>query len=142
MAPLAARIEPDVAIITLVAAAHTEALRGGLEGVAREKRSLPPAAVRADGLALFPSSAAEYAPFRVMAGRVQVVDLPVTAPGMQAPARAGRLPFIITHRGEGTSVTLRVGEEVPETFHFRRVSSEPAWRRMRCSPWRRPSSWG
>jgi UDP-N-acetylmuramoyl-tripeptide--D-alanyl-D-alanine ligase len=51
MAPLAAMIEPDVAIITLVAAAHTEAL-GGLEGVAREKALLP-AAVRADGLALF-----------------------------------------------------------------------------------------
>jgi UDP-N-acetylmuramoyl-tripeptide--D-alanyl-D-alanine ligase len=118
MAPLAAMIEPDVAIITLVAAAHTEAL-GGLEGVAREKAVLP-AAVRTDGLALFPSSAAEYAPFRVMAGRVQVVE-PVTA-WDEAPARAGRLPFIITHRGEGTSVTLRMGEEVPETFHFRRVS--------------------
>jgi UDP-N-acetylmuramoyl-tripeptide--D-alanyl-D-alanine ligase len=38
------------------------------------------------------------------------------------PAVAGRLPFVVSHRGEGTSVTLRIGDELPETFHFRRVS--------------------
>lgn len=118
MAPLAAMIEPDVAIITLVAAAHTEAL-GGLEGVAREKAILP-AAVRPDGLALFPASAADYAPFRAMAGRWQVVAPVVTWP--EAPAVGGRLPFMVSHRGEATSVTLRIGAELPETFHFRRVS--------------------
>lgn len=118
MAPLAMMIEPDVGMITLVAAAHTEAL-GGLEGVAREKAILP-AAVRPGGLVLFPAMASEYAPFRALSGRVQVVT-PV-AGGLEGPAVAGRLPFVVSHRGEGTSVTLRVGEEMPETFHFRRVS--------------------
>lgn len=118
MAPLAAMIEPDVAVITLVAAAHTEAL-GGLEGVAREKAVLP-AAVRADGLALFPASAAEYSPFRALSGRVQIVAPMVDWP--EASAVGGQLPFMVNHRGEGTSVTLRIGAELPETFHFRRVS--------------------
>jgi UDP-N-acetylmuramoyl-tripeptide--D-alanyl-D-alanine ligase len=42
MAALAAMIEPDAAVITLVAPAHLEAL-GGIEGVAREKALLPAA---------------------------------------------------------------------------------------------------
>ena len=42
MAPLAAMIEPDIAIVTLVAPAHTAEL-GGLGGVAAEKAVLPAA---------------------------------------------------------------------------------------------------
>jgi UDP-N-acetylmuramoyl-tripeptide--D-alanyl-D-alanine ligase len=65
MAPLAAMIEPDVALNTLVAAAHTAEL-GGLEGVAREKAVLP-AAVRPAGVAIFPQQSAEFAAFRAWA---------------------------------------------------------------------------
>ena len=72
MPPLADMIRPDIAIITLVAPAHTEAL-GGLEGVAREKALLP-AATRTGGLAVFPHSALAHAAFRELAGNRLVVE--------------------------------------------------------------------
>src|SRR4051812_45501053 len=57
MKTLADMIEPDVALIPLVAPAHTQEL-GGIEGVAREKALLP-AAVRPAGVAIFPKQTAE-----------------------------------------------------------------------------------
>jgi UDP-N-acetylmuramoyl-tripeptide--D-alanyl-D-alanine ligase len=72
MAPLAAMIEPDVAINTLVAAAHTAEL-GGLEGVAREKAILP-AAVREAGVAIFPRSSAEFPAFRDLGVRRMIIE--------------------------------------------------------------------
>jgi len=72
MAPLAGMIEPDVALITLVAAAHTRDL-GGLEGVAREKALLP-AAVRPGGVAIVPRSTLDFAAFRDLRVRTMVVE--------------------------------------------------------------------
>jgi UDP-N-acetylmuramoyl-tripeptide--D-alanyl-D-alanine ligase len=72
MAVLAGMIEPDAAIVTLVAEAHLEEL-GGLAGVAREKALLP-ASVKPGGFAAFPASCAAHAPFRDLRGRVFVVD--------------------------------------------------------------------
>src|SRR5581483_5456989 len=72
MAPLAKMIEPDLALITLVAPAHLEDL-GDVEGVAREKAALP-AAIRASGIAVFPKQCAEFTPFRELDVRTLVVE--------------------------------------------------------------------
>lgn len=116
MAPLAAMIEPDLAIITLVAPAHTEAL-GGLEGVAREKALLP-AAVRAGGLALFPDSVAAHAPFRALGGERLVVHR--AEPGQAGPAGPGRLGYELAHGAGETK--LRLGRQPGDLFTLPRVS--------------------
>ena len=72
MAPLAAMIEPDIAIITLVAPAHTEEL-GGLGGVAAEKAVLP-AAVRPTGVAIFSRACADFPAFRELSVRQMVIE--------------------------------------------------------------------
>ena len=72
MKRLAAMIEPDLAIVTLVAPAHLQEL-GDLEGVAREKAELP-AAVRAAGIAMFPRHCAQFGAFRDLAVRRMVVE--------------------------------------------------------------------
>ncbi|MDP3070695.1 MAG: Mur ligase family protein, partial [Opitutaceae bacterium] len=113
MAQLAAMIEPDVAIITLVAPAHTEAL-GGLEGVAREKARLP-AAVRANGVMIFPREVAEFAPFLALGGRRVVV-----APGGTATSEA--VGFTAVHRGDQTELTITGLGGAPVKYGFRRVS--------------------
>jgi UDP-N-acetylmuramoyl-tripeptide--D-alanyl-D-alanine ligase len=80
MEVLAAMIEPDFAIITLVGPAHLQEL-GGLEGVAKAKAALP-RAVRTGGSALFPQSCCQFAAFRdlrVNAWRLGRADLPIVA---------------------------------------------------------------
>ena len=117
MAPLAAMIEPDLAIITLVAPAHTEEL-GGLAGVAREKAMLP-AATRADGVAIFPESAAEFSAFRELTGRTLVVErVEVLRSG--EPAK-NRIRFCVIQRPESTAIVLASGGQSRE-YVFRRVS--------------------
>ncbi|MBC8040969.1 MAG: UDP-N-acetylmuramoyl-tripeptide--D-alanyl-D-alanine ligase [Opitutaceae bacterium] len=79
MAVLAGMIEPDFAIITLVAPAHLQEL-GGIEGVAQAKAALP-AAVHTGGSALFPHACCQYAAFRdlrVNTWRLGRADLPVS----------------------------------------------------------------
>jgi len=78
MEVLAGMIEPDFAIITLVAPAHLQEL-GGIEGVAQAKAALP-AAVHTGGSALFPQACCEFAAFRdlrVNTWRLGRADLPV-----------------------------------------------------------------
>jgi len=104
MAPLAAMIAPDVAIVTLIAPAHLLEL-GGLEGVAREKAVLP-AAVRRGGVAVFPAACNEYAAFRAL----EVKTLPV------GPAPAP-VTYAIVQREDGTELTL--GGAIPETGIFK-----------------------
>jgi len=123
MAPLAAMIEPDVAIITLVAPAHLEAL-GGLEGVAREKARLP-AAVRAGGVAIFPASCAAFTAFRELRTRTLIVGPSasgrLSAPGgpeIPAPSRVG---FAVAHQGGATTITLAGGPQ-PGAYVLPRVS--------------------
>lgn len=118
MGPLAEMIEPDVAIITLVAPAHTLTL-GGIEGVAREKALLP-AAVRQGGVAIFPQQVNEFAAFRALGGRTLVVEraevvLPDVVP-------ADRAFFAVSHRGAKTAVALSYGNLPTTGFVFRRVS--------------------
>lgn len=116
MQTLADMIDPDVAIITLVAPAHTEEL-GGLEGVAREKALL---AARASGVAIFPTQAAAFGPFR---------DLPVPTITVERadavrPAGLGRdrAFFALSHRAERTGISLAFGAATPVIYTMRRVS--------------------
>lgn len=113
---LARMIEPDVSLITLIAAAHLAEL-GGLEGVAREKSRLS-AATRPGGVALFPSEAMQYPAFRDLATpRMAVARVDVL------PSRppAGVVCFTVTHREDATVVNLLYGTTV-SGFTFRRVS--------------------
>lgn len=118
MAPLAGMIEPDVALITLVAAAHTRDL-GGLEGVAREKALLP-AAVRPGGVAIVPRSTLDFAAFRDLRVRTMVVERATDLPVESLPAEG--VHFLVAHRSEETALTIASGPLPPFRFVFRRVS--------------------
>lgn len=118
MAPLADMIEPDVSLITLVAAAHTEQL-GGLEGVAQEKARLP-AATRASGVAMFSRATAEFGAFRDLGVRTMIVERAEVVRPAEPPN--DRVYFTVTHRDDETAVALAYGPPPPLTFTFRRVS--------------------
>ena len=118
MAPLAGMIEPDVALITLVAPAHTAAL-GGLGGVAAEKAVLP-AAVRPAGVAIFPRQCAEFAAFRELDVRQMVIERADVLRPAEPPK--DKVFFTVTHRDDTTAVALAYGPPPPLTFSLRRVS--------------------
>lgn len=118
MAPLAAMIEPDVALITLVAPAHTAEL-GGLEGVAAEKAVLP-AALRPAGVAIFPRQCAEFAGFRDLEVHRMVLERADVIRPAEPPK--DKVFFTLSHRDDSTSVALAYGRPPPLTFTFRRVS--------------------
>ena len=117
MAPLAAMMAPDIAIITLVAPAHLSGL-GSLEGVAREKAGLA-AAVRDGGLALFPASCLDFASFRGLGARAVVV---VRDPGGVSPGRGRTAAHFTVEPGfESTRLTLAY-KGPPTAFHLRSAS--------------------
>ena len=118
MAPLAAMIEPDLTLITLVAPAHTAEL-GGIEGVAREKAILP-AATRPSGVAIFGKETAEFPAFRDLGVRTMVLERADVVRPAEPPK--DKVFFAITHRAGATAVALAYGPPPPLTFEFRRVS--------------------
>jgi UDP-N-acetylmuramoyl-tripeptide--D-alanyl-D-alanine ligase len=118
MKVLAGMIEPDIAIITLVAPAHLEEL-GGLEGVAREKAVLP-AAIRAAGVAIFPRQCAAFTAFHELDVRTMVVEPAEVIRPTEPPK--DRVYFAITQRGENTAIALAYGPPPPLVFTLRRVS--------------------
>ena len=118
MSSLAAMIEPDVAINTLVAVAHTAEL-GGLEGVAREKAILP-AAVREAGVAIFPRSSAEFPAFRDLGVRRMIIERAEVIRPESPPS--DRIYFTVTHRDDTTAVAVAYGLPPPLVFTMRRVS--------------------
>lgn len=118
MAVLAGMIEPDLAIITLVAPAHTAEL-GGLGGVAAEKAVLP-AAVRPAGVAIFTKACAEFTAFRELQVRKMIIE-PADVVRPTEPA-ADHVYFAVTQRGESTAVAVAYGTPPPLRFTFRRVS--------------------
>jgi len=113
MAPLAEMIEPDHAVVTLVAPAHLEKL-GTVDGVAEEKALLL-AAVRPGGRQVFPASCLAFAPFRALAHPLVLV------PENEGMTRiAGRsVRFNLFHRPDRTEITL----DGRRRFILRRVSS-------------------
>ncbi len=118
MAVLAAMIEPDVAINTLVAAAHTEAL-GGLEGVSREKAILP-AAVRPTGVAVFPRQSAEYGAFRALGVRTMIIERADVIRPAEPPK--DRVYFTVTHRADMTVLAVTYGVPPPLNFTMQRTT--------------------
>ena len=118
MAVLAAMIEPDVAINTLVAAAHTEAL-GGLDGVAREKAILP-ATVRPAGVAVCPRQSAEYNAFRDLGVRTLIIERADVIRPAQPPK--DRVYFTVTHRADTTALSVAYGVPPPLNFTMRRTT--------------------
>jgi UDP-N-acetylmuramoyl-tripeptide--D-alanyl-D-alanine ligase len=118
MAVLAGMIEPDVALITLVAPAHLEEL-GDIDGVARAKSALP-AAVRAAGVAIFPKQCAEFAAFRELDVRTIIVESAEVIRPAEPPK--DKVYFATTQRGDSTAVSLAYGPPPPLVFTFRRVS--------------------
>jgi UDP-N-acetylmuramoyl-tripeptide--D-alanyl-D-alanine ligase len=113
MQPLAAMIEPDVALITLVAPAHTLEL-GGLDGVAREKSVLP-AATRPAGVAIFPGQAAAFPAFRELGVRTMVVE-PADVIRPSAPPK-DKVYFAVTQRGDSTAVALALRRTAAARVH-------------------------
>lgn len=113
MRPLAGMVEPDHAIVTLVAPAHLEKL-GTLEGVAAEKVQLL-TGVAAGGLQVFPVSCWAHAVFRELANALVLV--PENEDMVRVTART--VKFNVFHRPERTEVRL----DGKRTFILRRVSS-------------------
>ena len=134
MDALAAMIEPDLAIITMIGAAHIEAL-GGLEGVAREKSRLP-AATRPPGFALFTLETAAFGPFAALGGRKLVLErADVVRPAEPPPDRAY---FAVTQREGETVLAIAVGPPPPLAFTMPRVSEGMAQNAALaiCAAWR------
>jgi len=113
MLPLADMIEPDHAVVTLVAPAHLEKLVS-LEGVSAEKVTLLLGA-RRGGLQVFPVSCWKHSVFHTLANPLILV------PENEGMTRVtGRtVKFNVFHRPERTEVRL----DGRRTFVLRRVSS-------------------
>jgi UDP-N-acetylmuramoyl-tripeptide--D-alanyl-D-alanine ligase len=92
MAELAKMIQPDLAVITLISAAHLEKL-GSIEGVAHEKARLAQA-VRPGGWVVMPASCLEFYVFRRLP-----VQAAVVAPA-DGPAPAGPSARLFLYRSE------------------------------------------
>jgi UDP-N-acetylmuramoyl-tripeptide--D-alanyl-D-alanine ligase len=119
MKRLAGLIEPDLAIITLVAPAHLEEL-GDVEGVAREKAELP-AAIRAAGIAVFPRQCAQFKAFHDLTVRTMVVE-PAEVLRPSTPPN-DKVFFAITQRDGTTALSIAYGPPPPLVFTLRRVST-------------------
>jgi UDP-N-acetylmuramoyl-tripeptide--D-alanyl-D-alanine ligase len=119
MATLAAMIEPDVAIVTLVGPAHLEDL-GDLESVAREKAVLA-GFLRMGGVCIFPSSCEAFTAFRELPPASCLVVEPVGSSGDKVPAR-GRIAFSASHSGESTTIPVAYGPPPPVVVKLRRVT--------------------
>ncbi|MEO6873619.1 MAG: UDP-N-acetylmuramoyl-tripeptide--D-alanyl-D-alanine ligase [Opitutaceae bacterium] len=118
MQPLADMIGPDVALITLVGAAHTAEL-GGLEGVAREKAVLP-AAIRPQGVAIFPLQCAQFAAFRDLGVNQLVLERSATLRAVTQPGHT--IQFNVIQRATETMIVIAYGPPPPAMFKLRRVT--------------------
>ncbi|MFT3831217.1 MAG: UDP-N-acetylmuramoyl-tripeptide--D-alanyl-D-alanine ligase [Opitutaceae bacterium] len=118
MRGLAQTIQPDHAIVTLVAPAHLERL-GSIETVAHEKsellRWLP-----SGGLAVFPWDAWQYPSFRHVGAEV-CVAVPASVEAPPAADRTHFVRFSVLHDAAGTEVALHTGGPA-RRFQLRRVS--------------------
>lgn len=118
MAPLAAMLRPDVAIVTAVAPAHLEAFRT-IEAVAQEKAALP-AAVGPGGAAIFPQSCARFAAFQGLLVEQLVLEASLLLRPVTSPTHT--VHFNIIQRPAETVVLLAYGPPPPLMFKLRRVT--------------------
>jgi UDP-N-acetylmuramoyl-tripeptide--D-alanyl-D-alanine ligase len=119
MEPLAAMIDPDMVVVTLVGPAHLADL-GGLEGVAREKAVLA-AAVRRGGACFFPKSCEAFSAFRALPPDCCNVLVPSEKFGGVEPS-PGLIRFAVAHTEESTTVTVASGVRSPLSVTLRRVT--------------------
>lgn len=119
MGPLAAMIDPDLAVVTLVGPAHLADL-GGLDAVAREKAVLA-GSVRAGGICIFPGDCEAYAAFRSLPpARCLVLERAETL-GERGPP-GGRARFMATHAQGVTTVAVASGPPPPVVASLCRVT--------------------
>ena len=118
MAPLAEMIQPDVALITLIAPAHTQAL-GSLEEVAREKSGLV-CRMMATGVAVFPKSCTQYAAFRdLFVDQLVLERSPVLRPATQ-PQHT--IHYNVIQRRNETVMVIAYGPPPPVIFKLPRMT--------------------
>ena len=118
MKPLADMIAPDLAIITVIAAAHTLQL-GGLEGVAREK-SILPRAVAAGGAAIFPKSCTQFAAFQDLFVDQLVLERSTVLRPATLPKHT--IHYNVIQRRDETVIAVAFGPPPPIMFKLRRVT--------------------
>jgi UDP-N-acetylmuramoyl-tripeptide--D-alanyl-D-alanine ligase len=119
MGTLAAMIEPDVVLVTMVGPAHLEEL-GSLEGIAREKAMLA-GALRPGGICIFPKSCEAYPAFGSLPEHSRLVVENVSRlDGREPPP--GRCRFSMSHSDESTALTVVVDEDPPLVVALGRVS--------------------
>ena len=118
MAPLAKMIAPEVAIITTIAAAHTQAL-GGLDGVAREKSGLV-RGVAAGGVAVFPKGCTQFPAFQDLFVDQLVLERSTVLRPATLPAHT--IHYNVIQRRDETVVAVAYGPPPPLMFKLRRVT--------------------
>jgi UDP-N-acetylmuramoyl-tripeptide--D-alanyl-D-alanine ligase len=118
MAPLAAMIRPDLALVTTVAPAHLGAF-GSIDAIAREKAALP-AAVRAGGTAIFPKDCAQFAAFRDLLVNQLVLERSTVLRPATLPSHT--VHFNVIQRPAETVIVIASGPPPPLMFKLRRVS--------------------
>lgn len=119
---LARLIEPDFAIVTLVAPAHLEGV-GTIEGVAAEKSRML-AHLRPGGTAFFPESCLAWDAFRQLPADAVVLS-PVEGLAVPASGRHARVQFRIDpseRRPNGLQLSLRQAGYPDRCFQLPRLS--------------------
>jgi UDP-N-acetylmuramoyl-tripeptide--D-alanyl-D-alanine ligase len=118
MTRLAEMIAPDLAIITTIAAAHTQQL-GGLDGVAREKSGLV-RGLAAGGVAIFPKTCTQYPAFQDLFVDQLVLERSTVL--RQATLPKHTIHYNIIQRRDETVVAVAYGPPPPLMFKLRRVT--------------------
>jgi UDP-N-acetylmuramoyl-tripeptide--D-alanyl-D-alanine ligase len=116
---LAGMIQPNLAVVTLIGAAHLQRL-GGVEGVAREKSRLP-AALRPDGLLVTHEAVNNFKAFHDLSVR-RLLARGVADPRAAAADAANIVRYAVEHGAETTTITLAFRATAPRTYTLRRVS--------------------
>jgi UDP-N-acetylmuramoyl-tripeptide--D-alanyl-D-alanine ligase len=119
MRTLAAMIEPDLVIVTLVGPAHLADL-GSLERVAEEKAALA-GPMRKGGVCIFPVSCEEYPAFRSIGRARSLVVEPSPKLGGDWHSE-GRARFSVDQSAGATTVTVSIGPPPPITAALPRVT--------------------
>lgn len=119
MSVIAALIAPDVAMVTLVAAAHLDGLRD-IAGVAAEKSVLAQH-IRAGGVAIFPAACLRFDAFRQLPVRA-LVTVRHGAAVSELPANAEPIPYVVEHTAGATNLCVTWAGAV-EAFGLRRVTT-------------------
>jgi len=118
MHSLAGMIAPDVAIITVIAPAHTQEL-GGLEGVAREKAALP-RGVGPGGFAVFPKSCTQFEAFQDLFVDQLVLERSTVLRPATLPQHT--IHYNVIQRRDETVIAVAFGPPPPLMFKLRRIT--------------------